>query len=103
MVIRGVLVREEDSLYDDSSSFAFILNRKEVIEMSTPLRAIRTYCLECSAWSPKEAKTCPMELCPLYLYRFGKNPKRSGIGNKRAVFRKKSELKDDFPESQTAR
>ena len=48
----------------------------------TPLKAIRTYCLECSNGSPKEVKLCPITDCPLYLYRLGRNPSRKGIGGK---------------------
>ncbi len=34
--------------------------------------AIRNKCKECSGGSTKEVKLCPIEDCPLYLYRFGK-------------------------------
>ena len=39
----------------------------------TLLKAMRAYCLNC-AESPKDVKNCPMADCPLYLFRFGKNP-----------------------------
>ncbi|MFC2119811.1 hypothetical protein ACFLQ4_01940 [Bacteroidota bacterium] len=45
-----------------------------------PLKAIRQYCLDCSNGSPKEVKLCQIEDCPLYKFRFGKNPNRKGIG-----------------------
>jgi len=48
----------------------------------TPLKAIRKNCLDCSGGSPKEVKLCHIEDCPLYQFRFGKNPNRSGIGGK---------------------
>lgn len=54
--------------------------------MTTPLNAIRAKCLDCSAGSASEVKTCPITTCPLYPYRLGKNPNREGIGNLRAVF-----------------
>ena len=44
------------------------------------LREIRKKCIDCSAGSPKEIRTCLIVDCPLYPYRFGKNPKRKGIG-----------------------
>ena len=47
----------------------------------TPLKAIRANCLDCSADSAKEVRLCPIKDCPLYVYRFGKNPKRKGMGN----------------------
>jgi len=50
----------------------------------TPLRAIRKKCLDCMAGSAKEVRLCSMDDCPLYLYRFGRNPSRKGIGYKKA-------------------
>ena len=47
----------------------------------TPLKAIRLHCLECMGWSWKEVELCTGKLCPLYPFRFGKNPSRAGIGN----------------------
>lgn len=41
---------------------------------TTPLKAIRAKCLECSCGSSVEVKLCPIEDCPLYEFRFGKNP-----------------------------
>lgn len=41
----------------------------------TPMKAIRQKCLECSCGSRKDTALCPIEKCPLYLYRFGKRPK----------------------------
>jgi len=46
----------------------------------TPVKAIRAKCLDCSALQPKEVRFCSVEKCPLYIYRFGKNPNRKGIG-----------------------
>lgn len=43
-------------------------------------KAIRRYCLECSNQSPSEVRECPIPDCPLYQFRFGKNPNRKGIG-----------------------
>ena len=48
----------------------------------TPLLAIRQHCLECSGGIPKEVRYCHITDCPLYEYRFGKNPNRKGIGRK---------------------
>jgi len=44
------------------------------------VRNIRRYCLWCCVNNKKEVRLCPSESCPLYLYRFGKNPARKGIG-----------------------
>lgn len=40
----------------------------------TPIKAIRKYCLDCSAGSAHEVKRCPITDCPLYPYKLGKNP-----------------------------
>ena len=42
----------------------------------SPVRAIRQKCLDCSNGSANEVKACPVERCPLYAFRFGKNPYR---------------------------
>ena len=47
----------------------------------TPLKAIRLKCLDCCCGQAKEVKLCPCESCSLYLFRFGKNPNRAGMGN----------------------
>jgi hypothetical protein len=46
----------------------------------TPLKAIRAKCLDCSGMSAKEVRECEFTECPLYPFRFGKNPSRKGIG-----------------------
>ena len=50
------------------------------IKKLTPLKAIRAKCLDCSAWQPSEVRRCSDLTCPLFSYRFGKNPNRKGIG-----------------------
>lgn len=45
-------------------------------EIRNPVKAIRAFCLECSGDSPAEVKSCPVEKCPLYPFRLGKNPYR---------------------------
>lgn len=44
--------------------------------ITNPVKAIRAFCLECSGDSPSEVKNCPRYICPLYPFRFGKNPYR---------------------------
>ena len=50
----------------------------------TPVKAIRRKCLDCMAGSRKEVRFCLQRDCPLYPYRMGSNPKRKGVGGKRA-------------------
>ena len=52
----------------------------------TPMKAIRAKCLDCCCNSSNEVRLCAVEKCPLYPYRFGKNPNRAGIGNHNAFF-----------------
>ena len=45
-------------------------------EITNPVKAIRAFCLECSNGQTSEVKACPVDKCPLYPFRFGKNPYR---------------------------
>jgi hypothetical protein len=40
----------------------------------SPLKAIRLNCLDCVGGSRDEVKKCEIKDCPLYKFRFGKNP-----------------------------
>jgi len=56
-----------------------------VIKIQTnPVKAIREYCLKCCLESSNEVKLCSSDGCPLYAFRFGKNP-----------YRKKRELTEE--------
>ncbi len=57
---------------------------------TTPIKAIRAKCLECSNYQPKEVRNCLILDCPLYPYRLGKNPNRKGIRKNTASFSQKS-------------
>lgn len=64
--------------------------------MLTPMKAIRAKCLDCSAGSANEVKLCPVTACPLFHYRFGKNPKREGLTNSGSFQVKGSGSANDF-------
>jgi hypothetical protein len=49
------------------------------------VKLIRQFCLECMGGSKRLVKECQSEDCPLHRYRFGKNPRRAGVGNKKAI------------------
>lgn len=49
------------------------------------VKAIRKLCLECMAGSSNLVRECAAENCPVYYYRFGKNPERKGVGNKKVT------------------
>lgn len=48
----------------------------ENIKIYTPIKAIRKYCLECSAESVKEVRECHLNNCTLWPYRMGRRPKK---------------------------
>ena len=41
---------------------------------TSPINAIREFCLECCGGSSADVKSCSAPRCPLYAFRFGKNP-----------------------------
>lgn len=43
---------------------------------TSPLKAIRLFCLDCCGGSSNEVKLCTAPKCALYPFRFGKNPFR---------------------------
>lgn len=47
------------------------------MEIRSPGRAIRAKCIDCSGGSTEEVKKCTVKDCPLYAFRFGKNPYRT--------------------------
>ena len=50
------------------------MDEKKLI--TSPIKAIRAKCLDCNTTS-NEVKLCPVNQCPLWEFRFGKNPYRS--------------------------
>ena len=47
----------------------------------TPIKAIRKKCLDCSYWSTKEVRECPVINCAIYSYRFGRRPDKTTVNN----------------------
>lgn len=45
-------------------------------QITNPIKAIRAKCLDCAYTSP-EVALCPCKDCPLWPFRFGKNPYRT--------------------------
>ena len=43
-------------------------------ELTSPLKAIRAYCIECCCGSAYEVSLCPATECELHEFRLGKNP-----------------------------
>ena len=46
-------------------------------KITSPLKAIRCFCVECMGEQVREVKDCTAPNCPLYAFRMGKNPYRS--------------------------
>ncbi len=44
---------------------------------TNPVKVIREYCLDCCLASSHEVALCPAAHCPLWPFRFGKNPYRA--------------------------
>lgn len=61
-------------------------------QKTSPLKAVRQKCLECSCGNQAEVRQCVIERCPLYPFRFGKNP-----------FRQKRELSEEARAAAAAR
>lgn len=51
--------------------------------IKSPVKAIRAKCLECSCGKATEVRACPITDCPLFPFRFGKNPYRKPISEER--------------------
>lgn len=41
---------------------------------ASPLMAIKEFCMECCGWERSAVKSCSAPQCPLFEFRFGKNP-----------------------------
>ena len=46
---------------------------------TTPMRAIRAKCIDCSGGDMREVRLCPSKTCELYPFRMGTNPFMSGL------------------------
>ena len=58
--------------------------RDDLPKYRNPVKVIRAKCLDCCCGSAKEVEACPIEKCPLWRWRSGKNP-----------FREKRELSEE--------
>lgn len=56
---------------------------------TSPLRAIRAKCLNCSGDMANEVRECIMRDCSLWPFRMGHNPNRAGLGPKVPPFQKR--------------
>ncbi len=57
--------------------------RDSLPKTTSPIKAIRHKCLDCCAGSYTEVEKCPAKKCPLWHFRFGKNPFRKPVSEER--------------------
>ena len=43
-------------------------------KITSPLKAIKAFCVDCMGGQPTYVKDCTSTNCPLYAFRMGKNP-----------------------------
>lgn len=51
-----------------------------MVKVQSPVKAIRSKCLDCVGFILKEVRNCPITDCSLWPYRMGHNPSRKGKG-----------------------
>lgn len=51
--------------------------RDDMPRYRNPVKVMRVKCLDCCAGSAKEVELCPIQKCPMWAWRFGKNPYRT--------------------------
>jgi hypothetical protein len=81
---------------DNEPAKAMKKDENKVFKELTPLKAIREKCLDCCVGSRAEVRRCNITDCPVFPYRFGHNPNRSGIGAQNGKFGKKAKLNSSF-------
>ena len=74
----------------DCQLYRFRMGRRP--KGSSPLKAIRAYCLWCCDGSAAEVKVCHPLDCALRRFRAGKNPAKAGQGNPLAFVARNREL-----------
>lgn len=60
----------------------------------SPIKAIRLFCFECMGWDRRykdsgkpyeDVRTCPDTMCPLFDFRFGRNPFTNRTASPKAI------------------
>jgi hypothetical protein len=75
---RDTAPSQESEPLDSSTTHDCQMNADDDTAKSTaipsPLKAARSHCLWCCNGSTLDVRLCASEACPLWLYRFGRNP-----------------------------
>lgn len=77
--IEDEAIDEVDEMGEEELDETSKNNYKEIPEpdedtITSPIKAIRAKCLDCCCWQRSEVTLCPAKDCPLWAFRFGKNP-----------------------------
>jgi hypothetical protein len=64
---------------------------KQVEVSLTPIKAIRTFCLECVMWQQAEVTRCTAPLCPLFPFRMGDAHKDVSPEQRKAISERSKE------------
>lgn len=70
----------EEKIKNSATEIAMENSKKaECPETSNPnpVKAIRLKCLDCSGGSSNEVDKCPVKQCPIWPFRYGRNPFRT--------------------------
>jgi hypothetical protein len=59
----------------------------DLLRRLTPLRAVRSKCLDCSGYQASEVQLCTVRSCPLFPYRRGGRPTEEDLDTFRAAYR----------------
>lgn len=61
---------------ENPDGYQYDKDRRKLLVIVPPLKAIRRFCLECMGGSAKEVALCTDTYCELWPYRFGTDPRR---------------------------
>jgi hypothetical protein len=53
---------------------------EEIKTITSPIKAIKAKCMDCCCMSRSAVEQCGATECPLYEFKLGKNPYRTGKG-----------------------
>ena len=56
-----------------------VYKRMRDLGIPSILKSIRLYCLDCTGGSKRDVRMCPISQCPMWPYRFGRQPKEQDI------------------------
>lgn len=70
---KDISVQDLLALVRTPRNFGNVVEQRYRDKVRSPLTAIRAFCVDCSAFSPREAWNCPNVDCPIWPFHRGKN------------------------------